>query len=121
ENLVFLYNRVPLDYTRGMKFERPSGSAVDLRCDLVTLPVFEDQLKDGEAFSAFDKRLDGLLAKLVEEEQFKGKKGQSLTVHTHGKVGPQRIFLCGAGNRAEFQASDLRHVAARGARAARAA
>jgi leucyl aminopeptidase len=102
-----------------MKFERFTGSVADLRCDLVTLPVFEDSQRDGEPFGVLDRRLDGLLGRLMEEEQFKGKKGQTLQVHTHGKIGPQRVLLCGAGSRNDFATSDLRHLAARGARAAR--
>jgi leucyl aminopeptidase len=102
-----------------MKFERLSGSIIDLRCDLVTVPVFEDASREGEPFTSLDRRLDGLLGRLADEEQFKGKKGQTLQVHTHGKVGPQRVLLCGAGSRSDFQVADLRHLAARGARAAR--
>src|SRR4051812_34815653 len=70
---------------------------------------------------ALDEALGGLVSKLATHEQFAGKKGQSLHLHTHGKVGPQRILLLGVGKSQDFLPSDLRPAAARAARAAAAA
>ena len=103
-----------------MKFAFSAGSAAEIRCDLLALPVFEDAVKEGDTFTTLDRRLDGLLGRLIDEEQFKAKKGQSVSVHTHGKVGPQRILLVGSGPKGDFDVAELRHVAARGAKAARA-
>ncbi|MBI4509632.1 MAG: leucyl aminopeptidase [Deltaproteobacteria bacterium] len=102
-----------------MKIALHVGSPVDLRCDLLAIPVFEDQLRVGDMFQALDRGLGGLLGRLLDEEQFKGKKSQSLSVHTHGKMGPQRILFLGMGPRADFHYSDLRHVAARSVRSSR--
>src|SRR5688500_9898181 len=102
-----------------MKFALHSGSAVELKCDLLAVPVFEGELKENEAVTGLDAKLGGLLAKLSEEEGFKGKRGQTLSVHTHGKVGAQRVMLAGLGSRGDFDAAELRHVAAKAARAAR--
>ena len=102
-----------------MKFGFSSSPADSLACDLFALPVFDDQLLAGDVFTHLDRALAGLLGRLIDEEQFKGKKSQTLAVHTHGKIGPQRIVLLGAGPRASFDIAEVRHLAGRGARAAK--
>jgi leucyl aminopeptidase len=92
-----------------------------LSCGLLGLLVFEDQVGEGALFKAIDGRLDGLVARLIAEEQFKGKKGQTLSLHTHGRVGAQRLILVGGGARKDLQPSDLRSYAARVVKAGAAA
>src|SRR5205823_4377423 len=87
----------------------------------IGLLAFDDRPGEGAAYEALDRALDGLLGRLAVEERFKGKKGQSLQIHTHGRVGPTRVLLVGAGPRKEFHPPDLRLFAARVARAAAAA
>jgi leucyl aminopeptidase len=104
-----------------MKITVYTDDVTKLSCGLLGLLCFEDQLGDGAIFKAVDAKLDGLLVRVVADEQFKGKKGQSLTLHTHGRVGPQRVVLLGGGARKDFQAADLRGFAARMVKAAAAA
>ncbi|MCS6913296.1 MAG: leucyl aminopeptidase [Myxococcales bacterium] len=101
-----------------MKFTFYSENIAQLRTDVCALPCFEDMLREGTAFQSLDQALDGLLGRLVSEEQFKGKKGQTLLLHSHGRVGPARILLVGGGPRREFQPSDLRGLSARAVRTA---
>jgi len=89
-----------------------------LSCGLLGLLCFEEQLGEGAPFRALDGKLDGLLTKIAAEEQFKAKKGQTLTLHTHGRVGAQRIVLVGGGARKDFQPADLRGYGARLVKAA---
>ena len=102
-----------------MKFERTQGAPVETRCDLLAVAVFDDQLREGDVIQALDKKLDGLLLRLFDDEQFKAKKNQTLLVHTHGKLGGQRLLLVGCGPRADFQPSDLRGLGGRAAKTAR--
>lgn len=115
--MLRLYKRGLLDYTSVMKFTFATGD-VAIPCDVFALPLFETELRDADAFRAFDKALGGLLGRLATEERFEGKAGQALQVHTHGKTGAQRLLLIGAGKRPAFDAADLRHAAARAVRAA---
>jgi leucyl aminopeptidase len=80
---------------------------------LLGLMCFEEGMTEGSIFQALDKALDGLVTRLVGEEQFKGKKGQTLAFHTHGRIGPARILLVGAGARKDFSPPDLRAFGAR--------
>ena len=102
-----------------MKFTFYTDDVTKLSAGLLGLLVFEEQLGEGAIFKAVDGRLDGLVTRLVADEQFKGKKGQTLSLHTHGRVGPQRILLVGGGARKDLQPADLRGFAARVVKAGR--
>ena len=104
-----------------MKFALFTDDVSQLNTDLIGLLCFEDRLGEGTVPQALDRALDGLITRLMQEERFKGKKGQTLTVHTHGRTGPARVLLVGGGLRKDFQAPDLRGFAARVARSAVAA
>src|SRR5207249_11423094 len=96
-----------------MKFSFCTDDVTKLSCGLLGLLCFEEQLEDGALFKALDQKLDGLVARIVTDEQFKGKKGQTLMLHTHGRVPAQRLLLVGGGPRADFPPSELRAFAAR--------
>ena len=96
-----------------MKFAFFSDDTTQCKADLIGFLCFEDRLGDGAAFQSIDRALDGLLTRVFQEERFKGKKGQSVSVHTHGRIGPSRVLVVGAGLRKDFQPADLRGFGAR--------
>src|SRR5215831_5198308 len=104
-----------------MKFSFSSEDLVKLRGDMLALPVFEEEPARERAVVTLDKPLGGLLVRLIDEERFKGKKTQSLSLHTHSKIGAARLLLLGAGPRKDFEPSEMRPLAARAARAAQSA
>lgn len=101
-----------------MKFAFYAGAPAELRCDLLVVPAFEGALLDASPVDDLNRRLDGLLRKLADEEKFEAKKGQSLAVHTHSKVGPERVLFVGLGPKDSFDAAELRHVSARAGKTA---
>jgi len=94
-------------------------------CDLLAVCVGDGAVRGGKISDAhlndLDRALGGLLRACAEEEEFTGKEGQQLALHTHGKIGAQRVVVLGLGNRADNdRARDaLRTVAARAVKAAR--
>src|SRR4051812_8928248 len=66
----------------------PTSHTVDLLALLI---------REGEPLGAVDRALDGLLARCAKEEDFTGKDGQVLSLHTHGKLGALRIAAIGLG------------------------
>ena len=56
--------------------------------------------------------LGGVLADVAEAESFEGKTGQSITVHTHGRIPARRVLVVGAGPRGEFANPNIRDLAA---------
>ena len=104
-----------------MKFSFHTDEITKLQTGLCGLMCFEEGLGEGQIYQALDKALDGLLSRVVAEEQFKGKKGQSLLLHTHGRIGASRLLLVGAGARKDFSPPDLRGFGARVVKAGAAA
>lgn len=87
---------------------------------LLAVPVFSDDGARGGAFDDIDRALSGWLTTLAGEEDFDGKPGSTLLVHTSGRTGfgPKRVMLVGCGKAAELKSADLRHITAAAVQAA---
>lgn len=99
-----------------------AANPVSHRTDLLALLLREGGL-DEPRFVALDRALGGLLSRCAAEEEFTGKEGQALSLHSHGKAGPQRILLVGLGREkdADRTLEQIRNAAARAVRAAKSA
>ncbi len=79
-----------------MKFTTRSPVLPRLKTDLLGLGV-----EDGKIVSPLgreiDRRLNGLIARLIKREGFQGKAGETRLVETHGKIGAETILLMGMG------------------------
>src|SRR5437763_15520473 len=86
--------------------------------DLLALLVPE-----GGKLRGLDGALDGVLARCAKEEDFTGKEGQVLSLHTHGKIGAQRIAVMGLGKPKDGDRllEQLRVAASRAVKLAKAA
>jgi len=94
-----------------------SAPALQAAVDLLAFTVFGDVTKDG-VFKAVDAALGGVLADVARSESFEAKSGQSITVHTHGRLPAKRVMVVGGGTRGEFTNPAIRDVAATIAQAA---
>ncbi|MBK6846268.1 MAG: leucyl aminopeptidase [Proteobacteria bacterium] len=83
-----------------------------LEADLFAIPVFEGKVSDSKDVQRIDKQLDGLLSRVVEQEEFVGKAGETVLLHTHGRLPVGRVLLVGLGKRDEFDVSDTRRYGA---------
>ena len=101
-------------------FDPSSESAGDLAVAVLAVPCFEGELTENKLFVALDKRLDGVLTRAVKDDQWKAKDGQTLSIHSHGKVAANRIFLVGLGTKKDFDSKDLRGYGARVVKATQA-
>jgi leucyl aminopeptidase len=99
-----------------------AANPVSHKASLLALLVREGALAGGR-FLELDRALEGVLARCASEEEFAGKEGQALSLHTHGKAGPQRILVLGMGREkdADRTLEQLRNAAARAVKAAKAA
>ncbi|MES1158000.1 MAG: leucyl aminopeptidase, partial [Haliangium ochraceum] len=64
-----------------------------------------------------DAKLSGLLSRAANEERFRAKPGQLLSVHISGSLEARRLILVGAGSLARDPARSLRAAAGSAARA----
>src|SRR5919201_2785317 len=94
-----------------------SASPASHETDLLALLV-----REGEQPAA-GATLDALLARCAKEEDFTGKEGQVLSLHTHGKLGAQRLAAIGIGKERNRDRTleQLRAAASRAVKLARAA
>jgi leucyl aminopeptidase len=93
------------------------GAPQEAHVDLFAFTTFGDPSKDS-FFKSIDSALSGVLAEVAKSESFEGKTGQTLVVHTHGKIAAKRILVVGGGARAEFTNPHIRDIAATVATAA---
>ena len=93
------------------------GPALLAAVDLVAFVSFGDPTKDA-IFKSADQALGGVLADVARGESFEGKTGQSITVHTHGRIPARRVMVVGGGPRNEFANPNVRDLAAIVAQAA---
>src|SRR6266852_5220143 len=104
-----------------------SAKPVSHPCDLLAVLVREGAVSSGKISDAhlgdLDRALGGLLSTVAVQEEFTGKEGQQLALHTHGKAAAQRLLVLGLGKHADAdRARDaLRTAASRAVKAARPA
>lgn len=96
-----------------MKLHIETKEIITLTCDLLGLSCFEDELGNLEIFRVLDHELDGFLSSLAKEEDFKGKDGETLLIHTFNRLPSKRILLIGLGKRSDFDIPNIRRYGAK--------
>jgi leucyl aminopeptidase len=107
-----------------LKIQVRTGKALEASAEVlaVVLPAFQLVKKKGkEALPApldeIDAAVDGALLALVKKEEFSAKKDQVLAFSPHGRLGFDRVLLCGTGD-AALDTAAARTLAAKIARSA---
>jgi leucyl aminopeptidase len=100
-----------MDIKGSVETSMQHGAPLEARVDLLAFATFGDPSKDS-IFKSVDSALGGVLVDIVKSESFDGKSGQSLVVHTHGRIAAKRVLIVGAGGRSDFSPPQLRDVAA---------
>lgn len=99
-----------------------AADPIDFAVDLLAIGVAAgDAVASQEPLASLDQRLNGALGRLIEREEFTGKKDQSLELNTLGQLAAGRLLLVGLGDPSKVELSALRTFAARAARAGNSA
>ena len=85
----------------------------EIECDLLVIPLFEDEGLGEEFFSGLDQGLGGLVSELRETEEWLGKRYQCTIVHRPQGVRSRRLAPLGAGKRASWDSEAVRRTVAR--------
>src|SRR5919106_7044302 len=105
--------------TRVPKFDYVTTSPADQAADLLVLPFFEGPVA-GTGMKELGKALGTDLVAVLRDNRLKGKLGDTLTVHTMGRVPAGTALLVGVGPQAEAEPDKIRRatgkIAARAAR-----
>lgn len=98
-----------------------NASITEIECDAAVVNLFQGVSSPGGAAGAVDRALDGLLSRLIREEGFEGKPGQTLLVHTHGRLPAGRVVLTGLGEAGRLDLETVRRASSAALRRAREA
>ena len=100
-----------MDANGGIELTLLQAAPQEAHVDLFAFTTFGDPSKDS-FFKSLDSALSGVLSDVAKSESFEGKTGQSIVVHTHGRIPAKRILVVGAGARSEFANHHIRDIAA---------
>ena len=100
-----------MDANGGIELTLLQGAPQEAHVDLFAFTTFGDPSKDS-FFKSIDSALSGVLSDVAKSESFEGKTGQSIVIHTHGRIPSKRILVVGAGGRSEFANHHIRDIAA---------
>src|SRR4029079_8080289 len=100
-----------MDANGGIELTLLQGAPREARVDLFEFTTFGDPSKDS-FFKSIDSALNGVLSDVAKSESFEGKTGQSIVIHTHGRIPAKRILLVGSGGRSESANDHIRDMAA---------
>ena len=118
-SIVWHSRHVPLP----LDIELRVAPAEQLDAGILALGVFQASSKSASisaALKPIDRALDGALSKLAAKEEFSGKRDQTLSIATLGRIPADKVVLFGLGERRTAGAPGLRVFAAKAARAATA-
>jgi leucyl aminopeptidase len=97
-----------------------AASPLDLTADVFVVGVLQGGKTQAlsPSLHALDGALGGALSKLAAKEEFTGKRDQTLSLSTLGRIPAEKVILIGLGDRRSIGAPEVRTFAAKAARAA---
>src|SRR4051794_4440197 len=103
-----------------MEVRVEQGSLTETQTPLLVVNLFQDADALGGATGAVDQAMGGLLSRLREDGELRGKVGEAIVVHNPGDMAlrARRVLVVGLGDREGFSAEGARRAAAAAARKA---
>lgn len=99
-----------------MKFQVKLTDVAKIECDLVAVFATQEKGKEGFVLSDDAKKIDaslgGMLTEIATFQDFEATPGNTILIHTHGKIGAMRTMLVGLGAVADLTVTDSLAVAA---------
>ena len=82
-----------------MIFSVGTHKASEVVCEALVAGVYEGEKGLSQEAKALDKLLAGALTKVIIAQEFKGKVGSVVSVHTQGRIHAEQIVLVGLGKK----------------------
>jgi leucyl aminopeptidase len=98
-----------------------AAQALDLTAEVLVVGVLQSGGKAPAlppSLKAIDEALGGAVTKLIAREEFTGKREQTISLSTLGRIGAEKLLVVGLGEKRSLGAPELRTFAAKAARAA---
>jgi leucyl aminopeptidase len=88
-----------------------------VRADALVVFLFQGEKLTSEV-QRLDKAISSSISETIKLGDFKGKMHEVTSIYTHGKASSSRVFLVGAGKKADFEPRIARNIAGSAARGA---
>jgi len=101
-----------------MKLTLSQADLTTVAVDLLIVPVLGGALASDPNLKLLDKAFGGELHRIAKQEEFTGKKGQALQLHTHGKIAAKKLRVVALAGK-ELTLEESRGLGAHAARIAK--
>jgi leucyl aminopeptidase len=91
-----------------MKISVQKTKETDAACDVLILPLSEDT--GTRPYAGMDRKLNGMLSRLVASKECTGRLRQAALLHTRGLISPERVLLVGIGKGPDVTRESLRQA-----------
>ncbi len=88
-------------------------------CDVLALPVFEDETKEFASLEVLDNITGGVIQSVLSSREFKPELCQTCRIFRPAGLKARYLLLVGAGKKSQFEPSRLRDIAGAAVRHAR--
>jgi leucyl aminopeptidase len=102
-----------------MRIELRPGDYASIACDILAVPLFEEEITGSPLYESLDKATGGVVKSVVSSREFKPDLHQSCKIHNPAGLKARCLLLVGAGKKSSFEPSRLREVAGVAVRVAR--
>lgn len=102
-----------------MKIILKNQKLENVQCDALIVNLFEGVKNPSGGTGSVDEALDGLIKKVIKEEDFKGKIGTTLTIRTNELIKAKKVIVVGLGEKGKFDLDAIRKASAQGIRCAK--
>ncbi len=103
-----------------MEIKVEAGDITRHPAKAIIVNLFEGVTSPGGATGAADKALDGGISQLIAEGEIKGKTGETVVIHSLGKIPSPRVLVAGLGKPEKFDLNTIRNLMGTALRRARA-
>jgi len=102
-----------------MRIEYLAKPFIDVVCDMLAFPVFEDETEQSASLRSLAQATRGTLSLILHSGEFKAELHKTSCIHKPAGMKARRLLVVGAGKKEAFDTSKLRDVAGTVVRAAR--
>jgi len=102
-----------------MEIKILNQSITEFDGDLLIVNLFEGVKIPGGATGAIDKSLDGMISKLIKNDELAGKLGETVLLHTFDKLKANKVIVIGLGKSESFGTEEIRKASGAAAKYAR--
>lgn len=100
-----------LHILKPVKIAIENHSIVDYQCDTLIVNLFQGVRSPAGATGAVDAALKGAISRLIKQGEITGKLGETLSIHTFGRMPAERVIIVGLGEAGQCTLETIRKAA----------